>query len=72
MGTHDLDTVKGPFIYDARPPADIKFKALNQTQEYTAPELMTLYSVSIKTFVLILTLFQISLKKISVKLLALI
>ena len=46
MGTHDLDTVQGPFIYDARPPADIKFKALSQTQEYTAVELMTLYSVS--------------------------
>lgn len=44
IGTHDLDTIEGPFIYDAKPPADIKFKALNQTQEYTAVELMKLYS----------------------------
>lgn len=44
IGTHDLDTIEGPFIYDAKPPADIKFKALNQTQEYTAMELMKLYS----------------------------
>jgi phenylalanyl-tRNA synthetase beta chain len=47
IGTHDLDTLKGPFIYDAKPPADIKFKALNQTKEMTAPELMELYSVSL-------------------------
>jgi phenylalanyl-tRNA synthetase beta chain len=33
IGTHDLDTLKGPFVYDARPPKDIKFKALKQTQE---------------------------------------
>ncbi|OWF46695.1 phenylalanine--tRNA ligase beta subunit-like [Mizuhopecten yessoensis] len=44
IGTHDLDTIKGPFLYDARPPADIKFKALNQEREMTAPELMALYS----------------------------
>ncbi|XP_060577710.1 phenylalanine--tRNA ligase beta subunit-like, partial [Ruditapes philippinarum] len=44
IGTHDLDTIQGPFIYDAKPPADIKFKALNQTQEMTAVELMKLYS----------------------------
>ncbi|XP_033763908.1 LOW QUALITY PROTEIN: phenylalanine--tRNA ligase beta subunit-like [Pecten maximus] len=44
IGTHDLDTVQGPFLYDARPPADIKFKALNQEREMTAPELMDLYS----------------------------
>ena len=47
IGTHDLDTIEGPFIYDAKPPADIKFKPLSQTQEYTAVELMQLYSVSI-------------------------
>lgn len=47
IGTHDLDTIQGPFVYDALPPHEIKFKALNQTQEMTAPELMELYSVSI-------------------------
>ncbi|KAK6177678.1 hypothetical protein SNE40_015732 [Patella caerulea] len=44
IGTHDLDTLKGPFTYDAKPPADIKFQPLNQTKEFTAPELMELYS----------------------------
>lgn len=44
IGTHDLDTIKGPFVYDAKPPADIRFKPLGQTKEYTAVELMELYS----------------------------
>ncbi|KAJ8971535.1 hypothetical protein NQ317_016806 [Molorchus minor] len=44
IGTHDYDTVKGPFIYDAKPPKNIKFAPLNQSKEYTAEELMTLYS----------------------------
>uniref|UniRef100_A0A8C5PLT3 Phenylalanine--tRNA ligase beta subunit n=1 Tax=Leptobrachium leishanense TaxID=445787 RepID=A0A8C5PLT3_9ANUR len=43
IGTHDLDTISGPFIYTAKPPADIKFKPLNQSKEYTAPELMAHY-----------------------------
>lgn len=43
MGTHDLDTVKGPFTYEALPPKDIKFKPLNQTKEMNAEELMTHY-----------------------------
>lgn len=46
IGTHDLDTVEGPFVFDAKPPAEIKFVPLNQTKEYTAVELMELYSVS--------------------------
>lgn len=44
IGTHNLDTIQGPFIYEARPPSDIKFQPLNQTREYTAVELMNLYS----------------------------
>ncbi|XP_047532163.1 phenylalanine--tRNA ligase beta subunit [Vanessa atalanta] len=44
IGTHDLDTIQGPFVYDALPPNEIKFKALNQTKELTASELMELYS----------------------------
>ncbi|XP_064610852.1 phenylalanine--tRNA ligase beta subunit-like [Liolophura sinensis] len=43
IGTHDLDTVQGPFIYDAKIPTEIKFQPLNQTKEYTAAELMELY-----------------------------
>lgn len=44
-GTHDLDTIQGPFTYDARPPKDIKFIPLNQTKEMNAEELMEFYSV---------------------------
>ena len=71
IGTHDLDTVKGLFTYEALPPEQIKFKPLNQvgcmclvtlkwhghitlytyalnlqTCEYTAVEIMEMYSVS--------------------------
>ncbi|KAL8404518.1 hypothetical protein RB594_009391 [Gaeumannomyces avenae] len=42
IGTHDLDTVKGPFTYEARAPADIKFKPLNQTKEMDGNELMAM------------------------------
>ena len=45
IGTHDLDTLKGPFKYMAQPPDQIKFKPLNQIKEFTATELMELYSV---------------------------
>ncbi|KAJ8022005.1 Phenylalanine--tRNA ligase beta subunit [Holothuria leucospilota] len=44
IGTHDLDTIQGPFRYNAEPPNEIKFKPLNQTKEYTAAEQMELYS----------------------------
>ena len=45
MGTHDLDTIEGPFLYTAKPPSEIVFKALNQTKETTAAELMQIYKV---------------------------
>jgi len=45
MGTHDLDTLKGPFTYEALPPKDIKFVPLNQTQELNGEELMEFYEV---------------------------
>eukprot|EP00584_Thalassiosira_punctigera_P004210 CAMPEP_0172529654 /NCGR_PEP_ID=MMETSP1067-20121228/3682_1 /TAXON_ID=265564 ORGANISM="Thalassiosira punctigera, Strain Tpunct2005C2" /NCGR_SAMPLE_ID=MMETSP1067 /ASSEMBLY_ACC=CAM_ASM_000444 /LENGTH=649 /DNA_ID=CAMNT_0013313749 /DNA_START=114 /DNA_END=2063 /DNA_ORIENTATION=+ len=35
IGTHDMDEVKGPFTYDARPPKDIKFVPLTHTDEGT-------------------------------------
>nr|CAG4647781.1 EOG090X03QT [Moina brachiata]SVE92925.1 EOG090X03QT [Moina brachiata] len=44
IGTHDLDTIQGPFTYEALPPTSIKFKPLNQEKEYTAAELMDLYA----------------------------
>ncbi|XP_048719443.1 phenylalanine--tRNA ligase beta subunit isoform X1 [Caretta caretta] len=43
IGTHDLDTISGPFTYTARPPSEIRFKPLNQSKEYTASEIMDLY-----------------------------
>lgn len=45
IGTHDLDTIQGPFFYDAKSPADIKFIPLNQEKEMNATELMEFYSV---------------------------
>uniref|UniRef100_A0A915M1Z9 Phenylalanine--tRNA ligase beta subunit n=1 Tax=Meloidogyne javanica TaxID=6303 RepID=A0A915M1Z9_MELJA len=33
IGTHDLDTIKGPFKYCARKPEEIIFKPLNQNKE---------------------------------------
>lgn len=44
VGTHDLDTIVGPFTYQAKDPKEIKFKPLNQTKEFTSAELMDLYS----------------------------
>nr|SVE75035.1 EOG090X03QT [Daphnia dolichocephala] len=44
IGTHDLDTVQGPFSYEALSPDAIKFRPLNQTKEFTASQLMDLYS----------------------------
>lgn len=43
IGTHDLDTISGPFTYTAKAPADIRFKPLNQSKEYNATEIMSLY-----------------------------
>jgi len=46
IGTHDLDSVKGPFTYDARAPEDIKFVPLthtNEGREFNGHELMECY-----------------------------
>ncbi|KAF7901888.1 uncharacterized protein EAF01_007186 [Botrytis porri] len=43
IGTHDMNTVKGPFTYEALPPKDIVFTPLNQTKEMNAEELMQFY-----------------------------
>ena len=43
IGTHDLDTVTGPFTYEALPPEQISFKPLNQNSEMNAAELMEFY-----------------------------
>ncbi|KAF8607952.1 phenylalanyl-tRNA synthetase [Ceratobasidium sp. AG-I] len=43
IGTHDLDTLKPPFTYEALPPNQIKFIALGKTEEKHADELMQIY-----------------------------
>ncbi|RAL09997.1 phenylalanine--tRNA ligase subunit beta [Aspergillus homomorphus CBS 101889] len=43
IGTHDLDTIQGPFTYEALPPKDVKFTPLNQTTEMNGEELMNFY-----------------------------
>jgi phenylalanyl-tRNA synthetase beta chain len=45
IGTHDLDSIKPPFRYEAKPPRDIKFVPLGKDKAYNAEELMTLYEV---------------------------
>lgn len=47
IGTHDLDTIVGPFLYTAKPPKDIKFCPLNKDKEYTAEELMEVFSTDL-------------------------
>ncbi|KAL1405165.1 phenylalanine--tRNA ligase subunit beta [Vanrija albida] len=43
IGTHDLDTIEGPFRYQCKDPHQIKFAPLNKDTEYTAAELMDVY-----------------------------
>jgi phenylalanyl-tRNA synthetase beta chain len=44
IGTHDLDTLQGPFRYDALPPQSIKFVPLTETdREFTADRLLQHY-----------------------------
>lgn len=45
IGTHDLDTVKGPFTYEALKPEEIEFVPLNQTKKMNGKELMEFYEV---------------------------
>lgn len=40
MGTHDLDTIKGPFYYRALPKKDINFVPLNRTEAVDGDGLM--------------------------------
>ncbi|KAJ3030500.1 UNVERIFIED_CONTAM: hypothetical protein HDU68_008788 [Siphonaria sp. JEL0065] len=48
IGTHDLDTIQGPFTYEALAPKDINFIPLNQTQSMNGEELMTFYEADRK------------------------
>ncbi|EME48485.1 hypothetical protein DOTSEDRAFT_67501 [Dothistroma septosporum NZE10] len=43
IGTHDLDTLEGPFSYEALPPDRINFAPLNQTKSMRADEMMEFF-----------------------------
>ncbi|TPX37609.1 phenylalanine---tRNA ligase [Synchytrium microbalum] len=45
MGTHDLDSIEGPFTYEALPPKDIVFAPLNSSRVMNGEELMHYYDV---------------------------
>mmetsp|Transcript_12417 Transcript_12417/g.23392 ORF Transcript_12417/g.23392 Transcript_12417/m.23392 type:complete len:637 (+) Transcript_12417:104-2014(+) len=44
IGTHDLDTLKPPFTYEALPPKDIWFRPLNQDKEMDGNGMMEVLS----------------------------
>merc|ERR1719410_127170 len=43
IGTHDLNTIRGPFEYHAKDPSEIKFVPLTHEREFNAKELMEVY-----------------------------
>jgi len=49
IGTHDLDSVEGPFVYDARPPADIDFVPLTPSDKgsFKGNDLMVYYETEV-------------------------
>ncbi|XVE63934.1 hypothetical protein DITRI_Ditri07aG0060600 [Diplodiscus trichospermus] len=48
IGTHDLDTLQGPFTYEALPPPEINFVPLKQVKNFRADELMEFYKSDLK------------------------
>ncbi|KAJ3331687.1 hypothetical protein HDU76_002489 [Blyttiomyces sp. JEL0837] len=48
IGTHDLDTIEGPFYYEAVEPKNINFIPLNQTKEINGNDFMTFYEADNK------------------------
>ncbi|CAM0949725.1 unnamed protein product [Alopecurus aequalis] len=48
IGTHDLDTLQGPFSYEALPPQEINFVPLKQGKNFRADALMDFYRSDIK------------------------
>ena len=36
IGIHDLDTIEGPFTFDAKPPESIKFIPLNEVSSFVS------------------------------------
>ena len=43
IGTHDLDTIEGPFIYDALEPKDIDFIPLTKTESVNGTKFIEMY-----------------------------
>jgi phenylalanyl-tRNA synthetase beta chain len=43
IGTHDLDTIEGPFSYEGLPPEDIVFAPLNMEKKMNAKQMMEMY-----------------------------
>ena len=60
IGTHDLDSLKAPFVYTSKAPEEIQFKALYQEQTLTAVELMNIYrnDIRMKNYVPIIENFD--------------
>ncbi|KAF6146966.1 hypothetical protein GIB67_036685 [Kingdonia uniflora] len=48
IGTHDLDTLQGPFTYEALLPTEIDFVPLKQEKSFRADELMKFYESDTK------------------------
>lgn len=48
IGTHDLDTIQGPFTYEALAPGEITFVPLNQTETMDGNQLMAFYEKDAK------------------------
>ncbi|EPS64155.1 hypothetical protein M569_10627, partial [Genlisea aurea] len=48
IGTHDLDTIEGPFTYEALAPQEISFVPLKETKQFRADELMEKYKSDLK------------------------
>ncbi|KAJ2455214.1 phenylalanine--tRNA ligase subunit beta [Coemansia sp. RSA 2336] len=48
IGTHDLDTVQGPFTYEAVKPEELKFVPLSQTEEMDGHRIMEFYGKDAK------------------------
>lgn len=48
IGTHDLDTIQGPFSYEALPPSEISFVPLKQVKSFRADELLEYYKSDVK------------------------
>ena len=61
VGTHDYDSIKGPFKYEGRAPASFDFVPLNQSKSVNGSEIAAFYSKDLKlrSYVDLLTPFPI-------------